>query len=145
MNIRLLLVAALFGVAPFASAQDPAPRPAAGEVALVTGSVTVAVPGEPRRSLKTGDKVREGQAISVGANSYASLKFADGGRVLLRPNSEFTVEQYQYVPPAITATGSAPDAPSSAAGVAFFRLVRGGFRRSEEHTSELSHVEISYA
>ncbi len=125
MNIRILLAAILCGLAPLASAQDAAPA-AAGEVALVTGSVTLA--GEPAQVLEAGDKFREGQTIRVGANSYASLKFADGGRVLLRPNTEFTVESYKYEPPAAAPAISTPEAPASAVGTAFFRLVRGGFR-----------------
>jgi hypothetical protein len=131
MNLRILVAALLFGLAPLASAQDtaqdPAPDaapPAAGELALVTGSVTLA--GEPAKALKTGDKIREGQTLNVGANSYASLKFADGGRVLLRPNTEFTVESYKYEAPAPAVAAGAP--PASAVGTAFFRLVRGGFR-----------------
>jgi len=125
MNHRILLAAALCCCPLLASAQDAPQLPAAGEIALVTGSVTVA--GEPRVSLRAGDKIREGQTITVGANSYASLKFVDGGRVLLRPNTEFAVESYRYVPPAVTTSGSAPEV-SSVQGTAFFRLVRGGFR-----------------
>ena len=124
MNARMLVVAVLCGFAPLAFAQDAAP---AGEVALVTGVVSVA--GEPPVVLKAGDKIREGQTINVGANSYASLKFADGGRVLLRPGTEFTVESYKYeAPPPVAVAPGAGATPASAAGTAFFRLVRGGFR-----------------
>ena len=126
MNTRILLAAVLCGLAPLASAQDAAPA-AAGEVALVTGVVTLA--GEPPVVLKAGDKIREGQTLNVGANSYASLKFADGGRVLLRPGTEFTVESYKYeAPVALDPEAGTPSAPASAVGTAFFRLVRGGFR-----------------
>jgi hypothetical protein len=124
MNTRILLAAALCGLAPFAFAQDAAPAGApAGEVALVTGVVTLAA--EPPVVLKAGDKIREGQTINVGANSYASLKFADGGRVLLRPGTEFTVESYKYQAPLAVAPAGTPASP---VGTAFFRLVRGGFR-----------------
>ena len=127
MNIRAMVVAVLFGVAPLlAGAKD-----AIGEIALVTGSVTSGT-----EALKTGDPIFEGQSITVAVNSYASLKFADGGRVLLRPNSEFTVESFKYAapPPApapaadAPAAPAAPPAPASVQGTAFFRLVRGGFR-----------------
>lgn len=131
----LLLPAAALAQAP---QQIPVPKPAAtpvaqpaAELALVTGSVT-ATSAAGTASLSAGDAVYEGQTLVVGPNSYASLKFADGGRVLLRPNTEFAVESFRY---AGAAPAAAPDAaapaPKVASGVqgtAFFRLVRGGFR-----------------
>lgn len=103
-----------------------APAQAAGnaaEVVLVTGVATVGA-----RALSPGDKLSEGDTIVTGNNSYANLKFADGGRVLLRPNTEFTVEKYKYEAPARAAAApAAADAPAEASS-AFFRLVRGGFR-----------------
>lgn len=133
MSIRTFIVAVLLGLPAFAGAQAPAPAAAVpapvGEVALVTGSVTVAE--TPPRRLAAGDPIFEGQSVVVATNSYASLKFADGGRVLLRPNTEFTVESFRYKGPA--AAPAAPQAgepatPASVEGTAFFRLVRGGFR-----------------
>ena len=120
--------------APAAPAAAPVATPAPslapiGEVALVTGSVT-AIAGGQARSLGKNDPVYEGQTISVGPNSYASLKFADGGRVLLRPDTEFAVESYRFAPPpaAAPAAPAAAPPPPAATGSAFFRLVRGGFR-----------------
>ncbi|MGH8442772.1 MAG: FecR family protein [Nevskiaceae bacterium] len=140
MTTKNLIVALLFAALPsLAPAQGDAPAsppaaPAAapaeaiGEIALVTGSVTVATETQPR-SLKAGDPLYAGQSITVAVNSYASLKFADGGRVLLRPNTEFAVEAYTYKPaPVIAPEAGAPMAPASVEGTAFFRLVRGGLR-----------------
>lgn len=114
------------------AAPAPVPTPSTapiGAVALVTGVATVTVGGQPR-ALGAGDPVYEGQVISVGPNSYANLKFNDGGRILLRPNTEFAVESFRYAPaPAAPASAAAPAATAQpAAGNAFFRLVRGGFR-----------------
>ena len=121
MTFRTL--AAFLLLAPLlAAAQSPI-----GEVALVTGSVTASVAGAAPTPLKAGDALAEGQTITVAANSYASLKFADGGRVLLRPNSEFLVESFKYVPAPVD-SAPAPAAPAGAVGSAFFRLARGGFR-----------------
>jgi len=127
MNIRQFAAILLLGAPLFASAQAPS---AIGEVALVTGSVTVSVAGSAvPKPLKAGDALAEGQTITVAANSYASLKFADGGRVLLRPNSEFLVESFKYTPPPTpVANAPTPATPTGAVGSAFFRLVRGGFR-----------------
>lgn len=115
--------------APAAAPVVAAPTGPVGSVALVTGVATVAARGETR-ALGAGDPIFEGQTISVGPNSYANLKFNDGGRVLLRPGTEFAVEQFRYTPPPAPAAASAASlAPAQpAAGNAFFRLVRGGFR-----------------
>jgi hypothetical protein len=156
MNARTLAIAVL--ALPLAAlAQEPvpakpatvaAPAPAptppaaaaavvAARVVLVTGSVTATAEGGAR-TLAAGDAVYEGQTVNVGPNSYANLRFADGGRVLLRPNTEFAVESFRYSGPepaaeapaaAAPAAGATPaDREASVQGTAFFRLVRGGFR-----------------
>jgi len=122
MNLKASLASALILLAPFAV---HAKSPAAAEVSLTTGSVT-ATSGSSTRSLGSGDPVYAGDTIRVAENSYANLHFADGGRVLLRPNTEFVVESYKFE------GGAEPDKPAAAAAPtaseAFFRLVKGGFR-----------------
>lgn len=124
---RIQAGVALFALASVAAAQVPGAT-AIGEVALVTGSVTVTSGAAPQ-ALGAGDPIFEGQTISVARNSYASLKFADGGRVLLRPDSEFVVEQFRHTPAPLVTPGAEPAAtPQGPSSSAFFRLVRGGFR-----------------
>lgn len=141
MNHRLFLLAALvvlpLGVAAQTAPKTPVPKPAPAEAvvaaahaALVTGSVTVG-DGAATRALRAGDAVYPGQTLRVGPNSYVNLKFADGGRVLLRPDTEFAVESFRYAAAparAAPAAAAAPQAPAAAEGNAFFRLVRGSFR-----------------
>ena len=140
MNLRACIAAIVLGAPLFASAQSPAQSPEpVGSVALVTGSVSASTAADAvPKPLRAGDPLLEGQTITVAANSYASLKFADGGRVLLRPNSEFQVESFHYTPapvevapaPSSPTAEAAPAPPvtAGAVGTAFFRLVRGGFR-----------------
>ncbi|AXQ29675.1 hypothetical protein D0B54_13735 [Solimonas sp. K1W22B-7] len=117
-----------------------AAQAAAAKVMLVTGVATATAPGGAARGLHRGDPVEAGEALEVGNNSYLSLSFADGGRVLLRPNTRFEVEAYDY-PAAAAPVAAAPAAAAEAApvtaaepaprpgsGKAFFKLVRGGFR-----------------
>lgn len=126
-----LMLAVLLG-----SGATGAQAAAAAQVNLVTG---VAKAGD--RSLHKGDAVNAGETITVGNNSYLSLAFADGGRVLLRPNTTFEVEAYDYpasaTSAAVPATAPSADAaspvtaetaPAPGSGKAFFKLVRGGFR-----------------
>lgn len=122
------LLAALLLCLAAGSAQAEAAR-----VLLVTGVATATPPGGGTRSLGRGDAITAGEALSVGRNSYLNLGFADGGRVLLRPNTQFEVEAYDYpatrAPVAATAgsTEAAIDKPAGS-GKAFFKLVKGGFR-----------------
>lgn len=114
----------------------------AAKVVLVTGVATIGA-----RALSAGDSISAGDTIITAANSYANLRFADGGRVLLRPETEFTVEEFRYEPgelpvPAPTESAPAPRGAAVAPALAipnsapkpvptqnaFFRLARGGFR-----------------
>jgi hypothetical protein len=99
---------------------------AAGSATLVTGHVSAAAPsGEIRDIIKGGD-VYQGEVIITASGSYVNIEFSDGGRVLLRPESRFAIERYQY------AGAQAPSGGQAAQPVrqqsAFFRLLKGGFR-----------------
>jgi hypothetical protein len=108
----------------------------AAEVSLVTGVAEAAATGQAPRSLGRGDAVNAGEVISTRANSYISLAFADGSRVLLRPNTSFEIEAFDYPAAATAPVTPAAGAPAVAAPAAappgatraFFRLARGGFR-----------------
>jgi hypothetical protein len=118
----------------------------AGEVTLITGRGTATNNGVIR-ALTKGDPVYSGEIISSGINSYLNIKFADGGFILLRPNSRFKIENFAYIPPEDLAKKAAKPAPPAGAGSgmamsgtsappqaanstssAFFRLLKGGFR-----------------
>lgn len=121
---------------------------AAGEVLLLTGQGTATDPASGTiRALNKGDSVFAGEIINSGVNSYVNLKFADGGFILLRPNSRFVIESYVHQPskPAAATAPARPAAPPSRPAAvpplataataqpsetsrAFFRLLRGGFR-----------------
>ena len=105
----------------------------AASVALATGKVSVTRDGQALR-LRTGDAVHTGDQIETAHNSYANLLFADGGRILLRPNTQFVVEDFQQGSGAAPA-GEGAEADASVASAAdsgpsraFFQLLRGGFR-----------------
>jgi hypothetical protein len=115
----------------------------AGEVGLVTGRVTAATSAGDIRYLARGDAIYEGEIVSTGPASFVNMKFVDGGRILLRPNTRFEIETFAVPAGAETTVAAAPPAASPAAarpaqteqearaegsGSAFFRLLKGGFR-----------------
>lgn len=105
----------------------------AASVALATGKVSVTRDGQALR-LRTGDAVHAGDQIETAHNSYANLLFADGGRILLRPNTQFVVEDFQQGGGTLPADDGAETEASVARAAdsgpsrAFFQLLRGGFR-----------------
>lgn len=140
--MRMLMLSAML----LASLAGEALAAKAGNVTLLTGRGTASSLEGTIRALRKGDVVNSGEIINSGANSYINLKFKDGSFILLRPNSRFQVEEFEYdgedlsetkgaAPPKETAA-AAPDRSRSStrrsqpasAGRAFFRLLKGGFR-----------------
>lgn len=139
MHIKpwLALAALLFAVSAEAAAS-------AGSVTLLTGRGTASSADGTIRALAKGADVFAGEVINTGPNSYANLRFRDGSFILLRPNSRFQIEQYEYrgetatastkptpaaqPKPAAATTSAATESGDQDVGRAFFRLLKGGFR-----------------
>ena len=102
----------------------------AGDVTLLTGRATAAGVSGEIRPLDKGAVVYAGEMINTGPNSYLNIKFTDGGRVLLRPNSRFQIEEYSYKDANANGTQreSSPNVEAEPEGNALFRLLKGGFR-----------------
>ncbi|MDB5977991.1 MAG: hypothetical protein JWR07_4751 [Nevskia sp.] len=132
-------LAALAPVSAFAQAAAPA-----GTIGLLNGQAQATGLNTPAHALAKGDPVYGGDIVETRASSYTMIRFTDQGSVLLRPNSKFQVEKYQYgaaapapipTPAAAAAPGApVPVAPLQAATAAtqpdstFFRLLKGGLR-----------------
>jgi hypothetical protein len=108
LSILLLAGAALAPLS--ALAQEAAGRvlTSVGDVAIVRGGQRIAAPA--------GTQVRAGDSLQLGAQSSAQVRFTDESIVALRPDTEFKVSEYQF------------NAQDSAAGRAFFSLLKGGMR-----------------
>ena len=128
------VLAALAPVSAFAQAAQ------AGSISLLNGQAQVTGLNTPAHALAKGDPVYGGDIVETRASSYTLIRFTDQGSVLLRPNSKFQVEKYQYAAAApAAAVPAAPAqrealAPLQAASAAtqpdssFFRLLKGGLR-----------------
>jgi hypothetical protein len=131
----LLLGAPAWSVTPEPVAAAPAvATSAAGTATLVTGHVSAAAPSGEIRDLVKGAQVFEGEVIITSGSSYVNIEFTDGGRVLLRPESRFQIDRYQFSAAAPQAGATRPAAgqpgaaPAPRQESAFFRLLKGGFR-----------------
>lgn len=122
-RIQLFLIAFLTLIfAPMAASQGDAALPVvlpAGAVGVVTnvqGSLNASKPGVTARTLVVYDTVAEGDVLSTTVGAYARVKFADGGELILRPNSQAAITRYAY------------KAATPASDISVITLLKGGLR-----------------
>ena len=90
--MKTTLVAALFlTLTPAAAWAAPA-----GQVTHLSGTLSVKKADGSSRLLSIKSEVQEGDLITTEAETYARVKFADGGEVVLRPNTQLKVESYAF-------------------------------------------------
>jgi hypothetical protein len=111
--------------------QVHAAAPAAGEVVKVIGRATaISVDGGLRR-LGQGLPVNTGDTVITAASSFVRMKLSDGGHILLRPNSRFQIQDYQFA-----------DKPEDNRSV--FSLLKGGFRAVTGLIGQRNKSAVSY-
>jgi hypothetical protein len=69
---------------------------AQGTVQHLSGTLSVQRPDGSVRALAESSNVFAGDVISTERDSYAQLRFTDGGQVTLRPNTQVKIETYSY-------------------------------------------------
>ena len=62
----------------------------------LSGTLSVQRPDGSLRALAERSNVFVGDVISTERDSYAQLRFTDGGQVTLRPNTQLKIETYTY-------------------------------------------------
>jgi len=86
-----------------------------GKVQYTRGAVTMQnMDGSSARLIAKNEKVQRGEVLKTGPRSFTIVKLNDGTRMTIRPNSSFSVEQFN------------PKKDSTA--TALLRLFRGGMR-----------------
>ena len=114
----------------------------AGTATLVTGHVSAAAPSGEIRDLVKGGEVYQGEVIITASASYVNIEFSDGGRVLLRPESRFSIERYQYAGTQGSQTSGQAAQPVRQES-AFFRLLKGGFRAVSGLIGHVRHEDYA--
>lgn len=87
-----------------------------GVVMNVEGSLSAKGVDGTLRQLATWNKVFAGDTLFTGKDSYARVKFSDGGQISLRPASQFKIEDYHH------------DEQEPGKDAAKFNLLKGGLR-----------------
>jgi len=63
----------------------------------LSGTLSVQKPDGTVRLLSEKSQVREGDVIATEKDSWAQLRFTDGGQVTLRPQTQVKLDSYRYV------------------------------------------------
>lgn len=111
MPVKLLLAAVLS--VPLLAAL---PVRAEGTITNLSGTLFVQRPDGSVRLLSEKSAVRQGDVINTERDSYAQVKFTDGGQVTLRPNTQIKIDNYVF-------NAAKPEEDSFA-----LRLLKGGLR-----------------
>ena len=70
-------------------------QPLVAEALLIQGTVTVQRAGAAAQPLASGETLAAGDVLRTGPQASAVLRFIDGSRVLLRPDSQLRLERMQ--------------------------------------------------
>lgn len=66
----------------------------AGQVEFAQGLASAQQRGQTPRFLNKGDALQEGDVLNTGAKGFAIIAFPDGGKITLRPNTTFAIDQF---------------------------------------------------
>jgi hypothetical protein len=69
---------------------------AQGTVQYLSGALSAQRPDGGVRALAEGSSISVGEVIATQRDSYAQLRFSDGGQVTLRPETQVKIEGYNY-------------------------------------------------
>ncbi|MEE4298488.1 MAG: FecR family protein [Pseudomonadales bacterium] len=117
----LFLLFALLCVTQLKAAEDDA----VARIVIALGTVEAVAADGSVRALERGDAIYEGDTLRTGASARAQLRFTDGARMSLRPESELSVDDYEF-------QEAAPPARARSA----LGLRRGGFRTATGRIAE---------
>lgn len=68
-----------------------------GQVTHLSGLLTAKGPDGGKRVISVKSEIREGDTLTTEADTYARVKFVDGGEVVLRPGSQLLVTAYAFI------------------------------------------------
>ena len=88
----------------------------AGQVTHLSGVLTAKHPDGSAKVFSVKSQVQEGDTLTTEQDTYARIKFADGGEIVMRPNSQLKVASYSF-------NEAKPESDSI-----IFNMLRGGLR-----------------
>ncbi|MFY9326723.1 MAG: FecR family protein [Georgfuchsia sp.] len=123
--LSLLLIALVFAASNTFAA-------VAGEVANLSGTLSVKRADGTSKLLSVKSEVQPGDTLATEAGTYARVKFIDGGEMVLRPGTRVKVDAYSY------------DQARPAADNQLISLLKGGFRAITGFLGKRNRDKVSY-
>ena len=104
-----------------------------GQVTHLSGTLVGRTDGQMQpRLLATRSSISPGETIATQGDTYARVKFNDGTEVVLRPNTQFKIEQYTY------------DEKEPSKDNIIFGLLKGGLRSVSGLISKRNKEKIQF-
>lgn len=114
--MKQTLATLLLSLALLSGNLSQAAAPVAGSVILSIGHNEAQSDGAVPRVLSRQSEVYTSDLIKTGPRGQLQIRFSDGSRLSLKPNTEFRIETYVF------------DQDKPAEGKAFYQLLKGGMR-----------------
>jgi hypothetical protein len=120
--------------APAAPGQPPqASTPGVGTITHLSGTLAVRKTDGATRFLSVNSPISEGDTLATQQGTYARIKFADGGEVVMRPETQFRVDNFHY------------DEQKPQSDTMLVSLLKGGMRAVTGLIGKRNRDKISYA
>lgn len=103
----------------------------AGKVLKVVGRASAISPEGGLRRLDQGGAVNSGDIVVTAASSFVRMRLADGGYIVLRPNTRFQIADYHF-------------AEKAEESRSVFSLLKGGFRAVTGLIGQRNKAAVSY-
>lgn len=104
-----------------------------GQVTHLSGTLVGRLDGQIQpRLLANRSSISPGETLATQGDTYARVKFNDGTEVVLRPNTQFKIEQYSY------------DEKEPAKDNIIFGLLKGGLRSVSGLISKRNREKIQF-
>ena len=124
----LALCAVLLGMG--ASVAHAAGR--VGQVTHLSGTLIAKRADGSTKLLSVKSEVEQGDMLSTEQDTYARIKFVDGGEVVLRPGTQLQVAAYSF------------NRAKPAAGNVFLNMLKGGMRAVTGLIGKSNHDAVNY-
>lgn len=87
-----------------------------GEVTQISGTLSVRKADGSIRILSQRSRIEAGDTVNTERDSYAQIKFSDGGQITLKPNTAVKIQEFKF----------AQESPEEDSFI--YRLLKGGLR-----------------
>lgn len=103
-----------------------------GQVTHLSGTLIAKRADGTAKVFSVKSEVEEGDTLSTEQDTYARIKFVDGGEVVLRPGTQLQVAAYSF------------NRAKPAAGNVFLNMLKGGMRAVTGLIGKSNHDAVSY-